>query len=225
MKVLRLAAAVAAVAVHAATIDYVDSAHGKDSNTGTAPGAPWETLEKVNTMKFGPGDCIWFKTGSVWRGQLTPTGSGIEGAPVVLDAYGEGPKPHIDGAGQVEHVVRLYNVRYIEVRNLEIGNHGAQPSARRGVHVLLDNFGTAKHILRGGMYIYDVNGTNAERENGGIIFRTNGNRTPSRFDGLTPSSATSSGRWIARPWQRRAASVQGTIRTNEAEAVNWSLPC
>jgi hypothetical protein len=55
---------------------------------------------------------------------------------------------------------------------------------RRGVHIFLDNYGTARHIVISGLYIHNVNGTNAKKDNGGIIFRTSGNTTPSRFDGL-----------------------------------------
>ena len=85
----------------------------------------------------------------------------------------------------MEDAVRLYNVQFIEVRDLEVTNHGAAPAVRRGVHIFLDNFGTGSHIVVSGLYIHDVNGTNQRKDNGGIIFRTNGNRTPSRFDGLT----------------------------------------
>jgi Right handed beta helix region len=165
---------------------YVDSVHGKDSNPGTAPDAPWQTLAKVSAEQFRPGDRILLRSGSAWRGQLAPKSSGAEGGPIVFDRYGEGPKPRIDGDGSVDDAVRLYNVQYVELRNLEVTNRGpGGESVRRGIHIFLDNFGTAKHIVIAGMYIHDVNGTNAKKDNGGIIFRTNGSRTPSRFDGLT----------------------------------------
>ena len=174
----------AALASQAATY-YVDSAFGDDGSPGTRPNAPWQTLEKVNKTDFRPGDRILFRSESVWRGQLAPKSSGAERRPIVIDRYGRGGKPRIDGDGTVDDAVRLYNVQYVEMRNLEVTNHGAGESVRRGVHIFLDNFGTAKHIVVAGMYIHDVNGTNAKKDNGGIIFRTNGNLTPSRFDGLT----------------------------------------
>jgi len=176
--------AAGALACHAATY-YVDSAKGVDANSGTEERAPWKTLEKVNASRFQPGDRILLKSGSSWQGQLSPASSGSDGAPVLIDRYGKGPRPRIDGAGQVQDAVRLYNVQWIEVRNLEVTNQGAAPGVRRGVHIFLDNFGTAKHIIVAGMYIHDVNGANDKKDNGGIIFRTNGNQTPSRFDGLT----------------------------------------
>ena len=93
---------------------YVDSAHGKDSNPGTAPGAPWQTLAKVSAEEFRPGDRILFRSGSAWRGQLAPKSSGAEGGPIVFDRYGEGPKPRIDGDGSVDDAVRLYNVQFVK---------------------------------------------------------------------------------------------------------------
>ncbi|HWE53493.1 MAG TPA: right-handed parallel beta-helix repeat-containing protein [Bryobacteraceae bacterium] len=176
--------AVAAMACHAATY-YFDSERGADANSGISDRAPWKTLDKLNATRFQPGDRILLKSGSVWQGQLAPAGSGREGASIVIDRYGKGPRPHIDGAGRVEDAIRLYNVEWIEVRNLEVTNQGAAPAIRRGVHIFLDNFGAARHIVVAGLYIHDVNGSNQRKDNGGIIFRTNGNQTPSRFDGLT----------------------------------------
>ncbi len=142
----------------------------------------------MNQTVFRPGDRVLFRAGQSWKGQLVPQESRRGKGILIIDRFGEGSKPKIDGAGQVEDVVRLYNIQNIEVRNLEITNHGAQPAVRRGVHIFLDNFGTAKHIVISGLYIHDVNGVNGSgdhsKDNGGIIFRTNGNRIRSRFDGL-----------------------------------------
>lgn len=178
----------AAGIVHGTTY-YLDRNGGADANTGTSRDSAWQSLEKVNRTVFKPGDRVLLKAGCTWTGQLVPKGSGPNGAPLVFDRYGEGKRPKIDGQGQVEDVVRLYNIQNVEIRNLEITNRGPQPAVRRGVHVFLDNFGTARHIVIAGLYIHDVNGVNGEgdhaKDNGGIIFRTLGNRVPSRFDGLT----------------------------------------
>jgi hypothetical protein len=170
-----------------ATTYYVDSAQGSDANKGVSERTAWQSLAKVNGTAFQPGDRILFRAGGRWQGQLAPKSSGAEGAPIVFDRYGGGPKPLIDGGGDVEDAVRLYNVQQIELRNLAVTNHGGEPGVRRGVHVFADNFGTAHHIVIAGLYVHDVNGLNPrrERDTGGIIFDTNGDRTPSRFDGLT----------------------------------------
>jgi Right handed beta helix region len=168
---------------------YVDSGNGSDSNSGTSQNAPWKSLAKVNATEFSPGDRVLFRSGAAWKGELVPRGSGREGAPIVLGRYGAGALPHIDADGQFEDAVRLKNVQFIELRDLELTNHGPVPAARRGVHIFLDNFGTARHIVITGLYIHDVNGSNGNgdtgKDNGGIIFRTRGDQKPSRFDGLT----------------------------------------
>ena len=173
----------AALPAGAATF-YVDSAHGNDTNPGTAIATPWKTLAKVSATEFKPGDRILLRSGAVWHEQLAPRGSGSATAPIVFDRYGDGPRPRLEGQGTIDDVILLRNVQQIEVHNLEITNHGAEPAVRRGVHVVLDNFGTAQHIVVAGLYIHDVNGTNEKKDNGGIIFTTNGPVTPSRFDDL-----------------------------------------
>jgi hypothetical protein len=164
---------------------YVDSRRGDDAQTGISASQAWRTLAKVNGFKFQPGDRILLKSGSFWQEQLAPASSGTPDAPTVIDRYGNGAYPRIDGNGKFADAVRLYNVEGIEVRHLEVTNHGDTPAARRGVHIFLDNFGTARHIVVSGLYIHNVNGTNSQKDNGGIIFRTNGNTKSSRFDGLT----------------------------------------
>ncbi|HBY60803.1 MAG TPA: xylose ABC transporter [Solibacterales bacterium] len=163
---------------------YVDASAGDDGNSGETSAAAWRSLDKVNAAQFRPGDRVLFRAGQTWRGQLVLSSSGAEGAPIVVDRHGEGPRPRIDAGGRFDDAVRLYNVEWVEVRNLEVTNTGPEAAERRGVHIFVDNFGTARHIVIAGLYIHDVNGTNKKKDNGGIIFRTNGNRTPSRFDGL-----------------------------------------
>ncbi len=170
--------------MHAATY-YVSSTQGADSNPGTSPAAAWKTLGKVNSTDFTRGDRILLGSGSVWHEQLAPRSSGAEGAPIVLDRYGEGPMPTVAGDGEHPDAVLLRNVQQIELHHLEITNRGTSPAPRRGLHISLDNFGTARHILAADLYIHDVDGTDQRKDNGGIVFRTQGDRNPSRFDGLT----------------------------------------
>ena len=167
-----------------ATSYYVDSARGNDSNAGKSESAPWKSLAKISTTNFRPGDRILLHAGSAWNEQLKPQSSGASNAPIVIDRYGSGTRPRIDANGTIDDAVLLHNIQQIEIRNLEITNHANTTAVRRGVHIALDNFGTAKHIVVASLYIHDVNGTNEKKDNGGIIFSTNGNITPSRFDDL-----------------------------------------
>lgn len=160
---------------------YLDSRSGNDSNSGISPSAAWQSLDKVNATTFIPGDKILLKSSSVFHGQLWPKGSGSEAHPIVVDMYGGGVKPVIDGDGKVEDAVLLKNQQYWEIQNLEITNSGASPGVRRGVHLALEDFGEARHIYLRNLTIHDVNGIDSVKTNGGIDYTSDGPKKPSRF--------------------------------------------
>jgi hypothetical protein len=78
---------------------FVDSVHGNDANSGTAPNSPWRSLNNINGRSFGPGDVINLARGSSWTGgggesaTLTINGGGTAGHYVVVQSYGSGPAP------------------------------------------------------------------------------------------------------------------------------------
>jgi Right handed beta helix region len=160
---------------------YVDFNSGHDTNSGTSPASPWKTLTKVNSTTFQPGDYILFKSGAVWSGQLSPKGSGTAEHPIVIDKYGGDALPMINGAGLAEDAVLLKNQEYWEIRNLEATNTGTTPALRRGVDVVAENIGDLHHIYLQNLRVHDVNGTNKEKVNGGIHYRSIGDVKPSRF--------------------------------------------
>jgi len=94
----------------APAVFYVDSESGNDQAEGTRPDAAWRTLEKVNTATLIPGDQVLFKRGGLWRGQLVPQ-SGAPGARILYGAYGDGPKPILQGS-----VARSQADEWVEVR-------------------------------------------------------------------------------------------------------------
>ena len=115
--------------VHSAfAIDYyIDSVAGVDSANGTTISTPWRNLSKINAVTLAAGDKIFLKSGSVWNGQqLKFGGSGSAAFPIIVDKYGTGAKPILNGNGfSVAHqgVVYLYNQDNIEINNLEITNY------------------------------------------------------------------------------------------------------
>jgi len=163
---------------------YADAAAGNDSNSGLSASTPWKTLEKINGSHYKPGDQILLHAGSRWSGKLALTSSGVVGKTILIDSYGMGPLPRIDGEGKVENVIELINVEEIEVSHIEITNHGDQPGVRRGVLIAVTNFGTAHHLRVSDLNIHDINGTNERKETGGILFRVIGDKQKSNFDGL-----------------------------------------
>jgi hypothetical protein len=162
------------------TTYYVDCSIGTDSASG-AVNVPWKTLDKINSTTFHPGDRILLKSGCVWAGQLWPKGYGDTEHPIVVDKYGNGPAPVINGSGLVEDAVLLKNQEYWEIRNLEITNTGAMPGVRRGVHLVAENVGELHHLYLQNLTIHDVNGSLKDKVNGGISYSAIGDAKPSRF--------------------------------------------
>ena len=100
-----------------ATSYYLDCSSNA-SGSGTQA-SPWNSLSNANAFAFQPGDSFLLKRGTSCSGSLTPPGSGKDVVPIVIDAYGTGSRPIIDG-GMNEEAVKLFNQQYWEVNNLEI---------------------------------------------------------------------------------------------------------
>jgi len=171
-----------------ATTYYLDAAAGDDQNNGTVPNSAWKSLARVNNTVFAPGDKILFKSGSRYEGRLAPKGSGNEGAPIVIDVYGEGAKPLIAAEGRFNEALLLENQEYWEVNSLELTNQGeTRDKFRYGVRVRAWDFGTMRHIHLKNLFVHDVNGSLIKEDPGeghGIYWENGGKRVPSRFDGL-----------------------------------------
>ena len=165
---------------------FVDSNDGNDNNSGRSPGEAWKSLSPVNGTTFMPGDTILFKADTTYTGQLKPQGSGASGKPIIIDMYGDGNKPRIDGEGLVLDTLLLENVEYWEVSNLEITNTGVTvANNRHGVTLHSSNYGTVHHIYLRNLYVHDVNGSNDKGSTEGVgILMKCGGATPSNFDDI-----------------------------------------
>jgi len=75
--------------------DYYVSNSGNDDNNGLSTSNPWQTIDKVNSMSFSPGDTIHFRAGDEWREQLTMPSSGSAGNQITFTRYGSGDNPMI----------------------------------------------------------------------------------------------------------------------------------
>ncbi|MFD7981659.1 right-handed parallel beta-helix repeat-containing protein [Streptomyces sp. NPDC059071] len=221
------------------TTYFVDCGSGSDSASGTSPATAWNTPARASSVTYGPGDRILFRRGSTCEGVFAPTGSGADGAPVRVDAYGEGAKPRIRGGG-ARAAVLLENVEQWELRNLDISNKGAAPGPqerRAGILFRLTDFGTGRHYVVDDVDVHDVNGSDHKDPDpsGGILFVVRGTATPTRFDGITVTDSTvkhvdRTGIATASSWGRRpehphsgapgwAPNTRLTIRGNEVVDV------
>lgn len=174
----------------AATIYYIDNLSGKDQYSGLSPEKAWQSLDRVNEQTFMPGDIILFRSGGFWQGQLAPKGSGEVGRPIVIDRYGEGPLPLIDGGGRDSMaVVRLFNQSWWEIQSLEITNFADRPGDRRGIEIKAANSGLIRHIHLKNLVIHDIRGTVGNelkaKKTAGVYFAvTDDSELPTRFDDI-----------------------------------------
>jgi hypothetical protein len=144
---------------------YVDCASGSDNATATSATAAWKSTAKVSATTFAPGDSILFRRGVRCAGSLWPKGSGQDGMPIRIGAYGDGPLPVLN-AGQADASIKLFDQQYWEIENLETS--GGTPY---GVYVGASPQAPALHhfVLRN-LVVHDVGGTPKRKESGLVVF-------------------------------------------------------
>ena len=147
---------------HAATY-YVDCAAGSDAALGASPAAAWRTVAKVSASTFAPGDAILLRRGAECVGTLSPKGSGEDGRPIRLGAYGEGRLPQVRAAG-AEAAVKLANQQFWEIENLDAS--GGNPY---GVYIAADGARPVRHIVLRDLLVHDVGGTVKTKASGLVV--------------------------------------------------------
>lgn len=162
------------VSTQAATY-HLDSGSGNDAADGLTPATAWQSLAKANSVVYQPGDSLLLKSGATWTGRLQPQGSGTSAARIVIDRYGDGPKPVIHGGGLAGGAVRLQSQQYWTIRNLEVTNNGSSEPKKMGIQVRNDCVGTLSGIEVRDCDIHDVTGVMDNyidgKESGGIVFQ------------------------------------------------------
>jgi len=78
---------------------YYVSNTGGDANSGTSVNSAWQSLAKVNSTSFSPGDQVLFQRGGTWTGSLVVSSSGSSTSPITFGAYGSGDNPVIRNPG------------------------------------------------------------------------------------------------------------------------------
>jgi hypothetical protein len=148
------------------TVYYVDSVAGNDNNNGTSQNSAWQSLDKVNSMLFKPGDSILFKANCSWTGKLEPKGSGDNTKQITIGMYGyestprnSRNKPHIEGGG-IYATVLLKEVEYWTVSNLDVSNKSGTTDMqlRNGILVLAKSTGITHRIIIQDCEVHDVDG-------------------------------------------------------------------
>lgn len=138
---------------------YVDADWGNDKNSGQEEGKAWKTLERLQKIHFAPGDKIYLKRGCQWKGMFSPKGSGSEETPIILETYGTGKRPVIDGAGAYA-AVYLNGVSHWMIRGIHAKNRADIRRVRQGICVMGKPIGITKHIWIEDCEISEVDGEN-----------------------------------------------------------------
>ncbi|WP_460985479.1 NPCBM/NEW2 domain-containing protein [Spirosoma fluminis] len=88
---------------------YYVASTGSDANNGRSANAPFQTIDKVNSLVLQPGDNVLFRRGDTFRGTVQIRQSGNAGNPIIIDAYGSGNKPVLAGSVPVTNWTSLGN--------------------------------------------------------------------------------------------------------------------
>src|SRR5277367_779286 len=99
-----LLSGVASAAANPPSVSYFVSTSGSDSNNGSSPAAPWQTLAKLNATRLAPGSAVYLQCGSVFRETLEIGSPGAPSAPISYDSYGACTgtnPPRISGADRL----------------------------------------------------------------------------------------------------------------------------
>ena len=189
MKRLSIALGLACLSCSALTAEeyYIDSLLGDDTAAGTCLETAWSSLQAANQHAFKPGDVIYLRSGQIFEGQFRPTSSGVDGQPITLTSYLDGPKPVIAGHGLTRSAVFLENLSHWVIDSIEITNTGKSREAKRvGVLVFAKNIGVVQDITLRNLLVRDVNGVISKSEGGGtgIRWEVDTRKIPTKIDNL-----------------------------------------
>lgn len=228
-KILLSVLAVLSTCFSFAATYHVDASSGNDTNNGLDPKHAFKSLAPVSRRTFQPGDKILFKCGTQYEGELYINCTGAPGQPITFSSYGSGNKPVINGMGLPDATLTIFNSAYITIENIAITNKGeTEKSKRKGIHVVLHNYGIAHNIILRNLHVHDVNGSNVKKLGGGagIQWTNGGQEKPSAFDSLIiegckvertdRNGIVGSGYWSRTQW---FPSKHVIIRNNHLEDI------
>lgn len=213
---LLLLCAACSACVSAQSIHYLDCAAGDDSGDSLTPQTAWKTLGRASTFTFQPGDSLLLKRGSTCSGMLAPKGSGDEGRPISLSAFGTGALPRIIGTGH-EAGLKLQDQQHWSIANLDVT--GGSPY---GV-LITGSVPHLKHFRITNVVIHDVTGEPKTKQSGLLVIGSD-EKTGTVFDDIVIDGVTAynSSQWAgiivsAGPFNPQGGSPHGsdiTIRNS-----------
>lgn len=151
---------------------------------------PWNSLDALSQHVFHPGDVIALRRGTTCHGVLAPQGSGTEGKPIRLTAWGSGPRPKVIAPKKADAVLRLYNQEYWDIDSLDLS--GARTN---GVFISGDH-GILHHIHLTDLAVHDVYGGAMKHKESGLVVISPSSENQ-HFDGVLVDGVTA---WNTNQW-------------------------
>lgn len=122
---------------------YYVSITGSDSNNGTSQSTPWQTISKVNTVNFAPGDNLYFKGGETFPGNIYLSSSDGNSPTIIFTISSYGTGRAIINAGN-SYGISAYNTQGIRVENLILNGSGMSTNTQDGLSFYADLGGNVK---------------------------------------------------------------------------------
>jgi hypothetical protein len=132
---------------------------------------PWNTLEAAQAHVFAPGDEIALARGTECRASFAPQGSGAEGKPIRLTAFGEGPRPRIIAPADARQILLLFNQEYWQIDSLDLSGANTY-----GIFISGDK-GALHHFYLKNLYVHDVHGGELKHKDNGLVLLARGSET------------------------------------------------
>lgn len=143
--------------------DYYVSVEGNDSHAGSKS-EPWQSIERVNSVDFEPGDRVLFRGGGTFQGsiELDNSDNGDEQKKVVVSSYGNGSARIQAGDG---NGLTADNCSHLVIKNLAIqgsgrtnGSNGSGISLTGGSDISVEDI-EASHFRLCGVTVSSVEDT------------------------------------------------------------------
>jgi hypothetical protein len=115
---------------------YFVSPFGNDNNPGTSETAPWQTIAKVNSLVYHPGDSISFLGGQAYSGGLafSSVDSGTSTLPLTINTYGTGQA--LISSGNSIGFLGTPGFQGVVIQNLVFEGSGAQVNQTNGIQLM-----------------------------------------------------------------------------------------
>jgi Right handed beta helix region len=124
---------------------------------------PWNDLSAAQAHPYTAGDSIALARGTICHGAFAPQGTGVEGRPIRLTAFGKGPRPRIVAAKDSTRILSLFNQEYWQIDSLDLSG-----ASKYGIFISGDQ-GVLHHIYLKNLYVHDVYAGKMKNKDNGLV--------------------------------------------------------